>query len=119
MAIGFMILSIMFNDFIQINLIDMITLPLHVALHVTLYLQPHFHSLQLAGPSQYPQVDKPHFASVTSTLPAVAGPIPGAPGTSMCRRCWMVQVSRRELLAVFLSQDTFNWHNIENWFFYS
>jgi hypothetical protein len=93
MAIGFMIVSIMFNGFIQINLIDIISQPLHVALYVALCLQLHFHSLQFAGPSQYPQVDKPHFASVTSTLPAVADPMPGAPGTNMCRQCWMVQVS--------------------------
>ncbi len=69
------IISIIFNYFIQIEIIDIISLwlSLHIALHVALCLQIRWLSLHIAGPSQCPLVDKPHPASVAGTRPAVAG----------------------------------------------
>ena len=92
-------------------LIDIIALPLHVALHVALCLQRYWLSLHIAGPSQCPRVDKPHPASVPGTRPAVAGrsrkEIVQAVGNGSGVADW-------NYLHFF--QDTFNRNGVENWF---
>ncbi len=69
----FQLFSIISFHFIPIEISDIITLPLHVALHVALCLQRYWLSLHIAEPSQCPRVDKPHPASVSGIRPAVAG----------------------------------------------
>ncbi len=107
------IISIIFNCFIPIELIDIIALPLHVALHVALCLQRSSLSLHIAGPSQCPWVDKPHPASVPGTRPAVAG---------RSRKVSVQEVGNGSGVADWnyrqLSQDTFHWNDVENyqWF---
>jgi hypothetical protein len=98
--------------FIPIEIIDIIALPLHVALHVALCLQRYWLSLHIAGPSQCPLVDKPHPASVPRTLPAVARrslkEIAQAVGNDSSVADWNYRQ---------FSHDTFNGNDVENWFF--
>ncbi len=92
--------------------LSIIALPLHhdVALHVALCLQRPSLSLHIAGPSQCPWVDKPHPASVSGTLPAVAGRSrkvsAQAVGNGSCVADWNYRQ---------FSQDNFNWNDVENW----
>ncbi len=82
------------------------------ALHVALRHQPHWLSLHIAGPSQFPLVDKPHPASVTGTLPAAV---------SWCSREEIVQAVQNDSGVAYWNyrqfpHDTFNWDDLENWF---
>ncbi len=106
------IISIIFNYFIPIELIDIIARPLPVALHVALCPQRPSLSLHIAGPSQCPCVDKPHPASVSRTRPAVAGRSWKASAKAVGNGSSVAYWNHRQF-----SKDTFNWNDVDNWFF--
>ncbi len=66
----------MFNYFIPIKIMDIIALPLHVALHATLCLQPYWLSLHSVVPSQCPPLNKSH---ILCPSPEPGWRSPGAP----------------------------------------
>jgi hypothetical protein len=106
---------LLYFNCIPIAIIDIIALPLYVALHVTLHvallLQPYWLSLLIAGPSQCPLVDKQHPATVPRTRLAVTW-------RSWKETAQAVQngssVSNWNYLQ--FSQDTYNGDDVENWF---
>ena len=102
------IISIIFNNLIPIEIIDIIALPwpLDVDLHVALCPQRPSLSLHIAGPSKGPWVDKPHSASVSGTLPAVAGRSRKVSAQAVGNGSSVADWNNRQF-----SYDTFNWND--------